>query len=170
MASLSISGKLYRGGLDTLRMTDKQWQAMLDEIDAQTRSFEGRDRRRESRRRYKKSLKLIIRVEHPGGSAVTFRIRSRDISSCGIGFLHGSFIYPQTPCTIVLPTANGELMAIRGKAVRCRLLKGKLHEVGIEFHEPIDLEVFLGPLPKEEKDAGETDTIFRRKPSSRFRE
>lgn len=157
-------------GLDTLRLSDKQWANVMSEIEAATPTYDGGERRRDSRRRYKKHLRVIVRVEHPGGSNMTFAVRSRDISAMGVGFLHGSFLYPGTPCSVVLPALDGRMFSVKGTIVRCRLLQGKLHEVGVEFTDPIELQLFIADLDtldaaaaRQDQEEEPEESIFRKK-------
>jgi len=132
-----------RCGLDTVRLSEKQWATALADMDAKAGAFSGKNRRKESRKRYKKTLRIVVRVAHPGGSEMTFAVRTRDLSARGLGFVHGNFLYPGTPCTIILPTNDKRMIAYHGKIVRCRLAGGKLHEVGVEFGENLDLSAHL---------------------------
>lgn len=158
-----------RNGLDTLRLSEKDVASLLSQIESQTPVYDGSDRRHNRRRRYKKVLRIIVRVAHPGGSDMTFAVRTRDLSGMGVGFFHGSFLYPGTPSTIILPALDGRMIAVSGAIVRCRLLSGKLHEVGVEFSEEIDITEFIDGAeseitPKAEPQEDEPSIFTKRKP------
>ncbi len=129
--------------IDTLRYSEKQWAKVFDQLNGPPEPFDGKNRRRDKRQRYRRTLRIMVRVDHPGGSSSTFLVRSRDLSAYGMGFLHGGFVYPQTNCTVVMPRQDGKLLSLQGTIVRCRLLQGRLHEVGVHFNERINLADFM---------------------------
>ncbi len=81
---------------------------------------------------------LVIHIAHPGGSEVIYRIRPRDLSELGMGFLHGNFIYPQSRCRFELIDMEGNACPIAGRIARCEHLSGRVHDVGVEFDQPLE--------------------------------
>ena len=162
------TGGLSDGGLDTLRLSESQWSALVQHLDAHTPQYSGKERRREARAPCERMPGATVRVEHPGGSKVVFRVRLRNISPMGLGFLQRTFIHPQSRCTVVLPTLAGNKAPVNGKVVRCGLLSAKLHEVGVEFDSRLSPADFIGQTAEEERARSETelpsDSIFLRRP------
>jgi len=135
-------GEVGEPGPDESAVSDAEWSKLTQ--DAVTELlYMGRERRDEGRQRSKRVLLMVVRVEHPGGTEAAFRATSRDISSMGVGFLHGTFIYPETQCMVAVPTSDGRYAAIHGKVARCQLISGGQHEVGVEFDAPVDLATLL---------------------------
>lgn len=127
-------------GLDTLRLKPEEQQIVTQFLASRTREPE---RRRAARRgRFTNPAGLIIRVTHPGGTVVAYRIRPRDMSELGMGFLHGNFLYPGSGCRLDLRRRDGEGIAMLARVARCDHITGRVHDVGIEFNEPIDLALF----------------------------
>lgn len=72
----------------------------------------------------------------------SLRYACRNLSAGGIGILHSSYVHAGTPCTVHIPLptgTNSDSLPVRGKVVRCRHVRGTVHEVGIRFDEHIDL-------------------------------
>lgn len=87
---------------------------------------------------------LIVQMHHPGGSCVNYLVRPRNLSTSGMGFLHGAFCYSGTPCHLTLHDAQQKRRRLKGRVVRCQLIEGLIHEVGVQFDEPIEIEQFVG--------------------------
>ncbi len=139
-------------GLDTLRLTLAQQEALLQQLDAEAESRNGSERRVYDRIRYR-GAPINVLLHQPGGTAVRYEVRPHNISRGGISFLHGTFVYTDTPCDITLRRLTGAWSHIRGRVLRCRLLTGKAHEVAVNFAEPIDLAAFLPEVAAEQADA-----------------
>jgi len=127
---------------DTLRLSDKERKVLNQELD--TRNVPEALKRKRTHNRIAYRIKAVpIRVQYPNGSNADFLVRPRDISSQGLGFLHGTFLYPGTVCTIVLRTLNGQAIPIDGKVVRCDCIQGRVHEIGVQFNQLIDISEFV---------------------------
>lgn len=70
------------------------------------------------------------------------RLVARNVSRGGIAIMHEGSAEPGTACNLVLPTRNGELIAIRGSVRSCRNVAVMIHEIGVEFDDPLDAESF----------------------------
>ena len=97
-------------------------------------------RRRHARYRYPVRAGIAIEVE---GARSKFVVRPREISDGGLSFLHGGFLYPGSACTAILKTIDGEEVLVRGKIARCRVVRGRTHEVALRFDNPIDVKDFV---------------------------
>ena len=76
-------------------------------------------------------------------SKQAYRVMPCDLSASGIGFLHGAFVHDQTSCIIVVRTNMGDAKQVLGQVVRCRHLVSHIHEVGVQFQQPIDITNFI---------------------------
>lgn len=72
-----------------------------------------------------------------------FRAITRNISATGISVLHGGFVYAGGACTVTLSSLWGERETIKGTVVHCRLIRGRVHELGIQFDRVIDTRCFV---------------------------
>lgn len=116
---------------------------VLAELDHQSGAEVGRQLRSEPRLPFGDGSPVLIRVNHPGGSSVEFVVPVRNVSSCGLGFIHGSFLYSGTPVILFLRRLTGDLMAVTGSVVRSTHVRGVVHDVGVRFDNPVDLRELL---------------------------
>jgi len=86
---------------------------------------------------------VLVRIWHPQSGQSELRVYTRDLSQGGCSFLHTSFKYPGSRCTIVLSRSSvDEPMVVSGVVVNCRYLAQGVHEVGVQFDSKIDLDGF----------------------------
>jgi hypothetical protein len=127
-------------GLDTLKLTPHEREAITLILNSQSPRPE---RRRAGRTcRFQNHAGLILRVQHPGGTIVPYRVTPRELSELGMGFLHGNFLYPGSTCRFDLRRRDGESVAVMARIVRCDHITGRVHDIGIEFAEPVDVAQF----------------------------
>ncbi len=74
------------------------------------------------------------------GTVRTFTVTSRNISLSGIAIMLDRYIDPGARCDIILPVGDIEKMGIQGVVVGCRQIALMLHEIGIQFDEPLSPE------------------------------
>ena len=129
--------------LDTLRLSATATQSILDRFDEAGADPAGAEQRAAPRRGYRTNTGLVVTVYHPGGSNIRYAVTPRNISSTGVGFLHGSFLHKDTNCVVSLPTLTGQWVNAVGKVVRCQHMEGKIHEIGVLFRSPIQPEQFV---------------------------
>lgn len=72
-----------------------------------------------------------------------FMVLSRNMSASGISILHGGFIYPESKCELILKTLDGEYLRVRAEVMHCRLVKGRVHEIGLRFEKLIEPESYI---------------------------
>lgn len=89
-----------------------------------------------------------MKMHNGDGLQSEFSVACRDLSKGGISVLHRSFLHTGTRVVMRLPTVTGKLATIPGVVCRCRHFQGLIHEIGIKFNEPIDVNEFveLDPL------------------------
>ncbi|MFO0840057.1 MAG: PilZ domain-containing protein [Phycisphaerae bacterium] len=86
---------------------------------------------------------VVAEFAHPGGTRSTVVVAARDLSAGGIGLFHGGFVYEGTPCTIKLKALDGEFVLARGVVVRSRQVHSRIHDIGVKFSAPIEIELFV---------------------------
>jgi len=135
---------------DSVKLTRKEYQALIAQIDRLTaptkRHTTHNNRRGQTRYIYNPDAKLICQLAREEGPAVQIVVRCRNISVGGLGFLHGSYVHPGTGCVLTLISAFKQGYRIHGTIVRCRHLTKNIHEVGVQFEAPIDLEKMVRGL------------------------
>ncbi len=111
----------------------------LDETAPPTDEAEGR---RSKRYRYRAGFEVELLL--PSGR-VRHKVPSRNLNRHGASFLLGQFVYPGTICQIHLVNLKKQRQTVTARVVRCRYLEGSstLHEVGVHFIEPIDVDSLI---------------------------
>ncbi|MEX0886845.1 MAG: response regulator [Phycisphaeraceae bacterium] len=131
--------------IDPLRLAPEAERKLMADLWDQAGGYEGRERRQDERHPCDHRVELIVQMQHPGGTTpVRYLVRPRDVSTTGIGFLHGGFVYEGTRCRTILIMPDGAPLLRDGQAVRCRHVRGHVHEVGLLFDNTIDPAPFIG--------------------------
>ena len=128
---------------DLLRLSVPERQELLNELERREISRSERQMRRYDRHPYHVWDGLLIRLKPPEGEWAGFRVTPRNISSGGLSFLHGSFVYPGSRCVAMLRTLQGEHVVAQGQVVRCRVVRGRAYEISVAFDTQIDIEKFV---------------------------
>jgi hypothetical protein len=130
---------------DLLRLSPRRVRALLQRLQEETDASGDRDRRRSPRIQYSDVSILVVRLrDEPGQRDIYYAMVPRNISSGGVALLHGQFVYPRTSCVIHIPTFDGRIVTVRGSTVHCRMVEGRVHELGVAFAEPVDIAEILG--------------------------
>jgi CheY-like chemotaxis protein len=90
---------------------------------------------------------LRIQIFHPGGATAVITVACRNISRAGIAILHSSYMHPGTKCQVILPHPTRGELPVDGWVTRCIHRSGVVHEIGIRFASPIDVQEILRPDP-----------------------
>lgn len=146
MADPSVQAAADEAGKNTLRLDGHGLGKVLADLDS-TRS-KGVARRRHYRWPFANE-RLTVEVQHAGGNHLTLALAARNISSGGVGLLHNAYMHPGTACTVNLPQIvdRSAYTPVAGKVVRCRHVRGVIHEVGIRFESPIRMREFVAVDP-----------------------
>lgn len=136
-----MSGDEFQDGV---RLSPNQRGMILRKLD-EAAAPGGGGRKRTSPRLTYEVHDIGIVVEHPGGGEGRFLVSTRNLSSGGISFLHGSFLHTGAEVRISLPRLDGQKIMVLGKIATCRLVGGHVHEIGVAFHEKIDPAAFVDP-------------------------
>lgn len=126
-----------------VRKSPDEIKATLDRLDNQAGQLKLAKGRRSDRYAYRvRSLK--VEIPQIGGTSVFHSVPSRNISREGLSLLVGNFVYPKTHCKVHLVSVHNHTISVGGVVVRCRYLEGSacLYEVGVQFDQPIDIELF----------------------------
>lgn len=133
---------------NTLRLSQRELQQLLDQIEMQSNANEAPDR--EFVRWSYRVEAVQLTIEHSSGNSVTLPVATRNISRGGISVLHSSFVHSGTPVKITLNAPSGQPLTITGSVMRCTHLTGRIHEIGIKFNRQISTKDLLGLDPLNE--------------------
>ncbi len=128
---------------DTLRLTDAQVREVMELLDKRGARDAGSVKRFNRRFGYGATSSVIVELEQLSGDSHQYKAFAHDLSSTGVGFLHGVFVHSGVACTVELVALDRERIRITGKVVRCELVKGRVHFVGVRFDQSIDLSMFV---------------------------
>ena len=95
---------------------------------------------------------VTFRLIEGFGSRREFKVAARNLSNSGLSLIHNAYVHPATECEVIMPVSNGdanETQTIKGVIRRCTHLHGVVHEIGVEFNEPVDARQFLSLDSKE---------------------
>lgn len=134
--------------IELLRLSPREAAKILNEIESQARKVVTEDRRKSPRVPYRDFARVAIMLENDEVGRRTFGMLPRNISRAGMSLLHGKFVYDGTACVLGLKTLDGQAVPVRGRVGWCRLITGRIHELGITFDDPIDLEDFVPTTPR----------------------
>ena len=117
----------------------------LDELERK-----GRGHRANQRYSIDPPKELSMDLQSDALARKAYQVFARDMSSQGVSLLHGVFVAPNTRCLLTIKTLDREPMQIPSLVRRCRLVGGRVHELGIKFDQPIDPRSFLELCEDEE--------------------
>jgi hypothetical protein len=136
----------YGDGLlvDSLRISDAEWYACVHEMDLRSAQYKKTlEKRSVPRQAYRNIARIIVTIQTFGGQTQQFKARAYDLSEHGIGFLHGAYVYKDTPAEILMQHHVNGMTRIHATIVNCEHVKKRIHRVGAKFEEPINLEDYL---------------------------
>lgn len=115
--------------------------ALLDKLDVDDQAHRAR-KRVHARWPFRKVV-VQLDIQHPGGTATTLRVATRNLSRSGVCLLHAAFLHSKSPCIVHLPGVDGQVRAVPGVIARCTHRGGRIHEVGVRFDTQIDLRTYF---------------------------
>lgn len=124
-------------------MTGQFLKEVLDELD--TAKAPTRHERRKYDRLGHRSLRAVLIVSE-GGRDVGFFVATRNLSRGGACFLHRQMMYDDDQCRVILPLPDTKHLLVPARTVRCRHIRGMLHEIGVRFTRPLGAEELEGAL------------------------
>lgn len=134
------------GYVDALRMTEADRRTVMEVLVHGDGPTVGAEKRKSRRLATGLQLRAMLDVSQFQGGLGRYVVYSFDLSEGGMGVLHGAFLHEGSSCVVKFKTEDGSPIAVEGRVVRCRLIKGRIHEVGIEFTSRQDLSVIFPSL------------------------
>lgn len=127
--------------IDTLRLTQEQWQDLahkLEQVDQNIIS-----QRQFKRIPYRKFAKIAAAIRPPEGEWGKFIVRTHDLSTGGIGIIHGTYIPIGSTCRVILKDRHDKIVCLEGVVKHCEHIQGTAHDIGVAFNEEIDINIFI---------------------------
>ena len=130
--------------IDALRISDAEWYECVQEMDLRAMAESDRENTRsEERQPYRNITKIIVSLRNYDGRMQQFKVRAYDLSPSGLGFLHGAYVYDNTPAELYMQHKTEGMARVPAMIVSCEHVKNRIHRVGAKFKEPIDLSDYL---------------------------
>lgn len=130
--------------VDTLKLSPNQWRKVRQALKSKRLlQSEAQSMRRHHRHDELDMMQIVIEVVQPGGTISHVLARAQNISTSGIGFFHGRFIYSESRCTVWLKHAVDGLTPLSGTIRWCTHLVGNVHISGLELDDQIDVFRYL---------------------------
>ena len=131
--------------IDALRISDAEWQECVKEMDRRANSDDdgGHPNRAEPRQPYRNITKIIVSIRNYDGRQQHFQVRAYDLSPSGLGFLHGAYIYKDTPAELFMEHRTDGIVRVSAVIKSCVHVKKRIHRVGAQFEQPIELGDYL---------------------------
>lgn len=128
--------------IQTVRLSNEEVSCILDLLDG-TDGQVAAELRKFKRLPFRTRKVVLHVLDGRHGIESSFRVVARNLSSNGLGFVHGQVLPLGKPVLVQIPQKNGEPLKLLGRIAHCRHVKAMLHEVGVEFtdvskpHEPL---------------------------------
>ena len=132
-----------REGQDILRLSALETAAVLKQMDDAATNTVTKERRGASRVAFQSVSRLAVLMEGEPMGRRTYMLAPRNLSRTGCSLLHGKFVYADTACVVGLCAIDAQAVPVHSKVIWCRYITGRVHELGIEFTDPIDLSEFV---------------------------
>lgn len=121
-----------------IRLTRDEFVRLLEIIEQRggKQSGANRAKRHHARERCFRSVALV--QIHKNGPVSQIALPVSDVSAGGVGLLHRAMMHLGTRCTLYILLDNGTRFQATGAVVRCEHVEGLVHEIGIQFDQPVE--------------------------------
>ena len=150
---MSTTTSRWESYSDALKLSEQELQALL-ELRAKASGTRGpasgskgvEELRAARRIRVTGGMWIPAELREPSGGVARLRVYPVNLSMKGACVIADRFVHKGVACVITLQVAEGEAVAVQGKIVRCEMLQGRAHELGIEFDAGFDLGLILSDI------------------------
>lgn len=133
--------------IDTIRLSPRDKQRLVDEIQRPSRIQSPESERR--RLRVDFNGHVIISLKNPDGGTIRYSVTPRNLSTHGLGFIHGQYVHADRRCEVIIPTLKGEWILSKARISRCKHLAKLIHDVSLVFDQPITLDDYVVLTPEQ---------------------
>lgn len=139
--------------VDLIRLSDRELTQLLERLDnSQHSGGTGGKFVRKGIRWNLRQQRAVVTVIDEGSGKSSAVVIPRNLSTQGIGFLYGGYLYKNQRCVTTLRSREGEPRCVPGVVLRCSHIKGRIHEVGVRFDHPIAPSDFLLQDPSQQEE------------------
>jgi hypothetical protein len=93
--------------------------------------------------------RIVVELDPVGSPGrVSYLMKPWDLAAFEIRLLHGTYIHEETKAVVTLMASDDERVRAPGKVSRCRHIEGRVHEVVIQFDNPVEPENFVSAPPQ----------------------
>jgi CheY-like chemotaxis protein/HPt (histidine-containing phosphotransfer) domain-containing protein len=133
------------GQRNTIHHDELSLAKFLDELDA--KSGGNKNPKRQYVRWPYRVAAVKMTIMHASGNPAVIHVACRNLSAGGIGVLHRAYVHKGTRVSVALPRVDGDVNEVEGFVVRCIYVKGAIHDVGIQFNEPVNARDYVNLDP-----------------------
>lgn len=126
----------------SVNLAPEDWAVLFDNINLAEQMIPGRERREHDRVDYDTSVTLYAEFDEDK-SEQRYLVRTRNVSSSGVGFIHHSEVAAGTRVRFTAFDSNGHVCQLEAAAARADLIENNLWDIGIRFDQLIDLTHLL---------------------------
>jgi PilZ domain len=137
---------MQNGAIDLLRLKDIASRRLVLQLLDRTEGKSPGATKRQCQRHQLRSLQDVTLRIISGTQDQEYVALIYDLSSHGIGLVHGAVVHSQTPVTVTLRTHDAERICLTGVIVRCTHVKSRAHLLGVRFDQPIAVDDFVNSL------------------------
>lgn len=134
--------------IQTLRLSDRDKAKLVWAIEEASKVAVEESQRRLRVGCSKNEAILVLIGEN--NERTMLSVLTRDLSRWGASVLHGRYVYPGTLCELQIKKLDDTWHTRKGEVRHIRHVQGMIHNLGIQFEEPIDLGEFVNLSPEEE--------------------
>jgi len=134
-----------------VRLSRAEIESLLNQLDtSDTECDKDRSKRTSERHVFRHhQCKLGLVKDYQGvAQAKVFYVTFRNLSEGGICCLYNGFIHESARCFVELPKVSGGQVRVNGTVRRCQYVADGMHEVGIQFDEPIVIDEYIRLMQK----------------------
>lgn len=137
-------------------LSQRQWMSVLEGTERMARESaesaknnvpETGTRRAEIRQHAPQDARCLIRMGNNTDEHGTYLVKIRDVSATGLGFNSAHRFAPSTRCTVALQDPDGHGLVCAARIVWSKPIDDQLHDVGVQFDQPIDTTRFTSDSP-----------------------
>lgn len=132
----------FPGAVQSVAIDDRQWEVLMAQGVTGKIKFEVvDDRRGEPRRELSKVMQMFVGIGLHDPQR--FMVRTRNISSHGVGFVHSRPVRRGMRCSLAILTRDDKLVHFKATIAASKIRLDGHFDVGVTFDQPIALANFL---------------------------
>lgn len=130
--------------LESVSPSDAEMHAAVEAINQKERLFEALPHRSSKRFALRSGHHVVMGFNDQWGRSVTVAPTVRDVSRGGLSVLHSVGLESglRVACLFIGPSKRAGLR-VPGQIIRCRLVRGMVYEMGVQFQSPAAIYPFV---------------------------